>query len=364
MEHDTVLAGDGLRLRPFRAGDPADLAFLVLIADDPTSRQWSRSLRSIHDVDSAKAWLNRRAGDDASREWMVEDAESGSPLGRVGLHRFDPDDALEVGYWTLPTARGRGVARRAARLVARHAHVELGERRVALVHAVANPASCRVALASSFAVEGTHRAALDHGDGVKWDMHTHARLAEDPWDPIPPAVPAGGPPRLAGDGLVLRPWSTSDADALRTASTDDLIRRWNPFAASTDDDVVRYVERMSYGVDNLGWAILHPDAGAVLGYVSLHRISTANACGEAGYWVMPGARGSGVAGRALDVMARFAGDTLGLERVELFHAVENRGSCRVAVKAGFALECVRRKGYRYPDGLLHDEHLHARITGA
>ena len=248
--------------------------------------------------------------------------------------------------------------------MARHAHDDLGERRVALVHAVANPASCRVALASSFALEGTHRGALDHGDGVKWDMHTHARLAEDPWDPIPPAVPAGGPPRLAGNGLVLRPWSTSDADALRTASADDLIRQWNPFAVSADEDVMRFVERMSNGVDNLGWAVVHPDAGAVLGYISLHRISTANACGEAGYWVMPGARGSGVAGRALDVMARFAGDTLGLERVELFHAVENRGSCRVAVKAGFALECLRRKGYRYPDGLLHDEHLHARITGA
>ena len=43
------------------------------------------------------------------------------------------------------------------------------------------------------------------------------------------------------------------------------------------------------------------------------------------------------------------------------HAVENEASCRVAQKAGFALEGITRKSWRYADGNLHDEHLHARL---
>ena len=37
-------------------------------------------------------------------------------------------------------------------------------------------------------------------------------------------------------------------------------------------------------------------------------------------------------------------------------------TCRVATAAGFALEGVARQSYRYPDGLFHDEHLHARLA--
>ena len=37
-------------------------------------------------------------------------------------------------------------------------------------------------------------------------------------------------------------------------------------------------------------------------------------------------------------------------------------SCRVAEIAGFGLEGRLRQSYRYPDGVYHDEHLHARLA--
>jgi RimJ/RimL family protein N-acetyltransferase len=52
---------------------------------------------------------------------------------------------------------------------------------------------------------------------------------------------------------------------------------------------------------------------------------------------------------------------LGLERLELFHALENTASCSAAQKAGFVVEGTLRRSYRYSDGILHDEHLHARL---
>lgn len=362
MRHDIVIRADGTRLRPFRV-DATDLAFLVRIAADNSSRQWSRSLRSVTDAASARAWLDRRLTDGSSREWVVEDESSGRTLGRVGLHRFEADAPVEVGYWTLPEARGAGVARRAARAVARHAHEALGEVRVGLVHAVANPASCRAALAASYAYEGTVRRALDHGDGVAWDMHVHGRVASDAWDPIAPAVPAGGPPMLQGDGLALRAWSIGDAAVLRSAADDPLIRQWNPIRVGSDDEVRDFVERMTNGMDSLGWAVVDAATGTVLGYVSLHHIDPPNAAGQIGYWVAPGARGRGVAARALATVAAYGLDQLGLSRIEVFHALANPASCRVASRAGFDLEGVRRLGYRYPDGLLRDEHLHVMIRG-
>ena len=40
----------------------------------------------------------------------------------------------------------------------------------------------------------------------------------------------------------------------------------------------------------------------------------------------------------------------------------NPGSCRVAVKAGFALEGTLRSAMRHPDG-WHDMHLHGLVPG-
>jgi RimJ/RimL family protein N-acetyltransferase len=54
--------------------------------------------------------------------------------------------------------------------------------------------------------------------------------------------------------------------------------------------------------------------------------------------------------------------SLALQRVQLFHAVGNEASCRVAEKAGYALEGRLRSATIYGDGLRHDDHLHARLA--
>lgn len=73
-------------------------------------------------------------------------------------------------------------------------------------------------------------------------------------------------------------------------------------------------------------------------------------------------RHRGMASTSLRLATAFAFERLGLHRLELFHAVENVGSCRVATKIGFLLEGTARQSYRYGDGRFHDEHLHARLA--
>ena len=63
-----------------------------------------------------------------------------------------------------------------------------------------------------------------------------------------------------------------------------------------------------------------------------------------------------------DAASRWAFGTLGVDRIELCHAVENVASGRVAEKAGYLFEGRLRRSYRYGDGVKHDELLWARLS--
>ena len=88
---------------------------------------------------------HRRPGPGDGLSWAVADLASDEVLGSVGL--FDLTDDLaygEVGYWTHPAARGRGVMTAAVGLVLTHAFETLGLQRVKAYAARDNAASRRV----------------------------------------------------------------------------------------------------------------------------------------------------------------------------------------------------------------------------
>jgi RimJ/RimL family protein N-acetyltransferase len=163
-----VLDAGPLRLRPWRADD-VDAVWAVF--QDAEVRLWNGG--GVATRDDAAALLARRmdwsAGDHAA--WAVVDAAP--DVVRVGT------DA-EVGYWTAPAARGRGVAAVAVDAACRWAFATLTVDRIELLHAVENAASGRVAQKSGFTYEGHLRRSYRYGDGVKHDELLWARLAEDP----------------------------------------------------------------------------------------------------------------------------------------------------------------------------------------
>ena len=112
--------------------------------------------------------------------------------------------------------------------------------------------------------------------------------------------------------------------------------------------------------DHASWALV--DGTDLLGSISLHRIDREQGDGEIGFWIAPAARGHGLAVLADEAACRWAFADLGLHRNQLFHAVENTASARVAEKAGFTYEGRLRLSHRYRDGLRHDELLWARLT--
>jgi RimJ/RimL family protein N-acetyltransferase len=110
----------------------------------------------------------------------VVDSATGELRGSTALRYIDPvDHGAVASYWTLETARGRGVAPSALTAASNWAFDELALHRIQLAHVLANEASCRVAAKAGFALEATTRGSCLLRDGFS-DEHVHARLASDP----------------------------------------------------------------------------------------------------------------------------------------------------------------------------------------
>ncbi|MGY1653852.1 GNAT family N-acetyltransferase [Geodermatophilus sp. SYSU D01119] len=173
------------------------------------------------------------------------------------------------------------------------------------------------------------------------------------------------PDELPAGPLLLRRWRAGDLDAVWSAFQDPALRLWNAVAMDgTREAAEEWLARRLDVGDRpfVPWAVTDVADGAVVGSVALHSVDLDQGDAEVGYWVAPGARGRGVAPRAVDAVLRWAFARLPVDRVELVHAAGNPASGRVAEKAGFTLEGRLRRSHRYGDGVKHDELLWARLA--
>ncbi|MYV78351.1 GNAT family N-acetyltransferase [Streptomyces sp. SID1046] len=188
--------------------------------------------------------------------------------------------------------------------------------------------------------------------------------------PIPHVVPAGRMARaeqpvltLSG-GWELRPWQAEDADVLFAAGQDRTIRLWNRLLVNSPEEARQRIERMRrrWQAELAAiWAVARPD-GAPVGLIGWGDIDLQGGSAEIVYWLLPAARGAGVAVEATRRVSRWALDDLGLHRLRLCHSTANPASCRVADKAGYTLEGTQRSALLHTDG-WHDQHLHALVQG-
>ncbi|MEU8625952.1 GNAT family N-acetyltransferase [Streptomyces sp. NPDC048669] len=186
---------------------------------------------------------------------------------------------------------------------------------------------------------------------------------------VAPAIPAGalaatGQPTLpvAGEAL-LRPWLLTDAAAVREAFRDPAIQHWHLRRADSVAEAEGWIEawqgewRSETGAH---WALVDAESDQLLGRIALKSFALRDGTAEIAYWTVPSARGRGLCPRAAEVLTRWALYERGFHRIELEHSTANHASCRVAVKAGFEAEGIRRGAWLHADG-RHDVHLHARV---
>jgi len=107
------------------------------------------------------------------------------------------------------------------------------------------------------------------------------------------------------------------------------------------------------------WAVTCGDS--LLGRTGIGGVSLEEARAGLTYWVLPEARGRGVASLALVTVVDWAFEAVGFHRLELDHSTRNPASCRVATKAGFMPEGILRGRALHLDG-WHDMHKHGLLA--
>ncbi|HEU4425853.1 MAG TPA: GNAT family N-acetyltransferase [Pilimelia sp.] len=350
----------GLRLRPWRAED-VDAVYRA--CQDPEILRWT-PLPSPYLREHAVSFVTERSPaaweSGTGAHFAVLDAGTDRLLGSCGLVSIDGIlNSAEVGYWTAPWARRRGVAVRATRAVARWAFDSLGLNRLVWQAEIGNHASRLVALRVGFRIEGQLRLALPHSQGGvdAWigsllPGEISERDAADPGvlearraavfsaeQPVLHALTASGP-------IHLRRPTAADIDSIVAACRDPDSVRWT----TVPDPYQRTDAEFFVGVHAPGrWArgdgatftIAEAD-GRLAGTIEVRISGVDRLTGDVGFLVAPWARGRGYAPAALRAIARWAIATLGLTRLEWRAEVGNHASRRVAEKAGFTIEGTAR----------------------
>lgn len=161
---DPPLVDDVVLLRPWQAEDmPTEFA-------DPSVQRFSWTKATPFTEEDARSFFThqeeaRRRGEELSFAF-VEPTDPRVVLGGGSLYAIDGEmGRAAVGYWLAPSARGRGVATHATRLMARWAFEGLGVVRLELTCGPDNERSQRVAERCGFVREGVLRSHMPFKGG-------------------------------------------------------------------------------------------------------------------------------------------------------------------------------------------------------
>jgi RimJ/RimL family protein N-acetyltransferase len=160
-------------------------------------------------------------------------------------------------------------------------------------------------------------------------------------------LPLPDPPLSDGD-ITLRPWREADAPALSELCQDAAIVRWTNVPANYTEKMARERVAQAEAERMAGQALILAVVGSsdeVLGACDLRLAADDPKRAEVAFMLGAPARGHGVMTRAVRVIARWAIEQLGVERVEALAHPENVASIAVAERAGFTKEGLLR-GYR------------------
>lgn len=338
--------GGGVRLRLYRPEDADDT---VAAFDDPTLHRFLPDLPDPYTRDDALTWIHEgapAAWSAGGAAYAVVDPATDRLLGGVGLGRVEADRGKgEIGYWTAPWARRRGVAGAAAATLAGAAFAS-GLARLELLAEMENPASVRVAYRAGFAYEGLRRGAAGVKGGARRDLLAFSRLATDTGEVAPrtlPDLPGGA----LTDGVVtLRPLGPGDADFLFTLLNEpDIVSTMVPPVAPDRVEAelrcARAEARWLLG-ERADFVICDAATGQPAGDIGLYYQEPPTQQAMIGYSLLPAWRRRGFTTRAAALVARWAFAETSIARLIAGTNPDNVGSQRVLERAGFTREGYQR----------------------
>jgi RimJ/RimL family protein N-acetyltransferase len=150
---------------------------------------------------------------------------------------------------------------------------------------------------------------------------------------------------LHHDEIVLRDWREDDAPALEPVCGDlDVCQftsvPWTYSRAEARAWIRRIQQARSSGT-GLALAITRTGQDQALGNVNLVRFSEDGREAALGYWLVPAARGQGLAVTAARMLSSWGFEQMALARIEVAILPDNTASHRVALRLGATREGVR-----------------------
>jgi len=167
--------------------------------------------------------------------------------------------------------------------------------------------------------------------------------------------------RITTPRLVLRPWSTDDAEAVKRAEDESRahLRTFMSWAArdpESYDEVIAKLRLFRSRFDrdeDFMFGVFDEATEALVGGAGLHP-RVGNGGLEIGYWVHAAHVRKGYATEVAAALTRVAFDALDARWVEIRCAVGNDASAGVPRKLGFTLEATLRQRVQIGDGSFVD----------
>lgn len=200
--------------------------------------------------------------------------------------------------------------------------------------------------------EAAYAAAASAGS----NRNGEARVAAGATSSVLPVSALRFPDPPLVDALVLlRPWTESDLPANLMKFTDPVVQhhswpRTSPYGEADAAEFLAPQDQARLLGEELNFALADPlQPSHVHGGGSIYDINLERGRAAVGYWLAPEARGRGLATHATLLMAEWAFDDLGVQRLELHCGPENTASQRVAVRCGFTREGLLRSHAPFKD---------------
>jgi ribosomal-protein-serine acetyltransferase len=174
---------------------------------------------------------------------------------------------------------------------------------------------------------------------------------------------------LTDGNVLLRPYRMNDVDKLFRAVRESIkeMSVWLPFAhenysiKESKDWIKKRPKEWKKGI-TYDFAIFDTQSGDLIGGCGLNEIHESNRRANLGYWVRTSCTGKGIAVAATKLLAKWGFEVLKLKRIEIYVAVGNQRSLRVAEKVGAKREGILRSRINVRD-VMHDAVMHSLIPG-
>ncbi|CRK82086.1 GNAT family N-acetyltransferase [Neobacillus massiliamazoniensis] len=161
------------------------------------------------------------------------------------------------------------------------------------------------------------------------------------------------------EDLSLKLMELKDADWIfkLTNESREYLREWLPWLDFTikPEDTVEFIKMCLKGFSenkSLNTVILFK--GEIVGVAGFNNINWSNKTAYIGYWLGEGFQGNGIMTKVAKALTEYAFIELGLNKVEIRAAVENKKSRSIPERLGFKNEgCIRQAEWLYDHYVDH-----------